>query len=268
MRSVGAVAIHHGSLDRKIRAAAEGLLAAGRLKCVVCTSSLDLGVDFAPVDQVLQVGSPKGVARLVQRAGRSGHQPGAASKVLGVPAHAFELIEFAAARDAAGAGRIESRLPVDRPLDVLVQHLMTMACAGGFHEEELRREVRSTHAFRGLGDDDWMWAMDFVRRGGPALRAYPHFARIVPGPDGRWVAADDGMARAHRTSIGTITAESSMTVKYASGKVLGNIEEGFIARLTAGARFIFSGRLLEIVRVRGMVVTVAPARSKSGIVPR
>ena len=267
---LGSVAIHHGSLDRKLRSRVEEMLAAGKLKCVVCTSSLDLGVDFAPVDQVLQIGSPKGIARLVQRAGRSGHRPGAPSRVLGVPANAFELVEFCAAREAAHAGRIESRPPLDKPLDVLVQHLVTIACAGGFIEADLKREVRSAHAFKDLTDREWSWAMDFVARGGPALTAYPHFARITPAPDDprRWIVASERIARAHRMTIGTITAETSMTVKYSSGKTIGHIEESFIARLEVGARFVFAGRVLELQRVRDMTAYVVRARGKSGIVPR
>jgi ATP-dependent Lhr-like helicase len=264
---LGQVAIHHGSLDRSLRAKVEAMLDLGRLKCVVCTSSLDLGVDFAPVDQVLQVGSPKGIARLVQRAGRSGHRPGARSRVLGVPAHAFELIEFAAARDAAAEGRIESRPPIERALDVLVQHLVTMACAGGFVERELRHEIMSSHAYAGLTDREWDWAMEFVRQGGPALTAYPHFARVV-FKDGRWIPPDDRSARLHRMGIGTITAETSMSVKYLSGRTLGHIEESFIARLPVGARFIFAGKVLELLRVREMSAYVQRARRKSGIVPR
>lgn len=268
---LGQVAIHHGSLDRKLRARVEDMLADGKLKCVVCTSSLDLGVDFAPVDQVLQVGSPKGVARLVQRAGRSGHRPGAASRVLGVPANAFELIEFCAARAAAQSGQIESRPPIDKPLDVLVQHIATMACAGGFDAHELLREIRTSHAFKDMTDRDWAWAMDFVSRGGPALTAYPHFARIIQKPDDstrRWFIASDRMARAHRMSIGTIAGETSMSVKYMSGKTLGHIEESFIARLEVGAKFVFAGKVLELLRVKDMAAYVARARTKSGIVPR
>lgn len=264
---LGQVAIHHGSLDRSLRAKVEAMLDAGRLKCVVCTSSLDLGVDFAPVDQVLQVGSPKGIARLVQRAGRSGHQPGARSRVLGVPAHAFELIEFAAARDAAREGRIESRPPIEGALDVLVQHLATMACAGGFVESDLRREVVTTNAYAGLGDREWNWAMDFVHQGGPALTAYPHFSRIT-FREGRWVVPDDRLARMHRMTIGTITGETSMSVKYRSGKTVGHIEESFIARLSVGARFVFSGMVLELLRVREMTAYVQRSTKKSGIVPR
>lgn len=266
---LGAVAIHHGSLDRDLRAQVEGLLADGRLKCVVCTSSLDLGVDFAPVDQVLQVGSPKGVARLMQRAGRSGHRPGAVSALLGVPTHAFELVEFAAAREAADAGQIESRPPILRPLDVLTQHLVTMACAGGFDEADLKREVRSTHAFKDLSEHDWAWVLDFVTRGGDALKAYPSFARVRLNPaTGLHEASSPAAARMHRATIGTITAETVMSVKYLSGKTLGHIEEDFVAKLSPGSRFVFAGKVLEIVKTHNMSVLVRPTKNKSGIVPR
>lgn len=265
---MGQVAIHHGSLDRKLRGRIEVMLGEGKLKCVVCTSSLDLGVDFAPVDQVLQVGSPKGVARLVQRAGRSGHQPGAKSRVLGVPANAFELIEFAAAREAAAAGQIEERTPLRKSMDVLVQHMVTVSCAGGFDENELKREVRSTHAFAAMTEEEWGWAMDFVTRGGPALKAYPDYARVRMNDEGRWIAASDRLARRHRMGIGTITSESSMTVKYTSGKTLGHVEESFVSRLSPGSRFVLSGRVLELIRVRDMTAYVRRATRKSGIVPR
>lgn len=267
---LGAVAIHHGSLDRKIRDRVEEMLSTGRLRCVVCTSSLDLGVDFAPVEQVIQLGSPKGVGRLVQRAGRSGHRPGATSVAVCVPTHAFELVEFAGARDSArkGAGAIEGREPVLRPMDVLVQHLVTVACGGGFLEAELLEEVRGTHAFAGLGAEQWTWAMDFVRRGGPALTAYPEYAKIGPDATGRYLPVSDRIARQHRLTIGTITGELSMTVRLASGKTLGTIEESFLARLPVGARFLFAGRTLELLRVREMSAYVRPAKSRSGIAPR
>ena len=173
------LALHHGSLDRDLRAYVEDRLRAGTIRAVVCTSSLDLGVDFSPVDQVLQIGSPKGIARLLQRAGRSGHQPGALSRVVCVPTHAFELVEFAAARQAALAGQIEGRDPVDRPLDVLAQHLVTVALGGGFSTRQLLDEVRTTHAFRRLSRFEWQWVLDFVTRGGAgaagisAIRPHP-----------------------------------------------------------------------------------------------
>lgn len=265
----GQLAIHHGSLDRALRSKVESLLALGKLKCVVCTSSLDLGVDFAPVDQVIQIGSPKGVGRLLQRAGRSGHQPGAVSRLLGVPTHAFELIEFAAVRDAAALARIEPRTPLERPLDVLVQHIVTVACgqgALGFDAPALLQEVRSTFAFRHLSDLDWAWAMDFVSRGGQALSAYPNFARIIQR-NGLWFIPSERMARAHRLTIGTITGETSMKVRYLSGATLGTIEESFIARLAVGDRFVFSGRALELLRVRDMTAFVRRAKGTSGAVP-
>ncbi|MFN7020923.1 MAG: ligase-associated DNA damage response DEXH box helicase [Phycisphaerales bacterium] len=265
---LGEVAIHHGSLDRSVRDKVEALLDQGRLRCVVCTSSLDLGVDFQPVDRVFQLGSPKGIARLVQRAGRSGHRPGAASAVVGVPTHSFELVEFAAARDAALAGRVEARPPLDRPLDVLVQHLVTCACGGGFDEGSLLGEVRSTHAFGRMTDEQWTWAMDFVRRGGRALTAYPEYARIARREDGLWFPASDRIARMHRLSIGTITADQAMTVQYASGRRLGTVEESFVAWLMPGSRFVFAGKVLELVKVRGMTVHVRPAKRRSATVPK
>lgn len=264
---LGAIAIHHGSLDKALRAKVESMLAEGRLACVVCTSSLDLGVDFQPVDQVLQLGSPKGVARLLQRAGRSGHRPGASSRIVGVPTNAFELIEFAAARDAATMARVEARPPIERPLDVLVQHLVTIACAGGFVEDDLKREVRSTHSFMHLTDEHWAWCMDFVTRGGSALSAYPNFARITCR-DHRWQVASDRTARTHRLTIGTISAETSLSVKLLSGRNLGHIEENFVARIVAGDRFIFAGRVLEFVRLRENTVFVQPSKNTSGLVPR
>ncbi|MBC7773020.1 MAG: DEAD/DEAH box helicase, partial [Pyrinomonadaceae bacterium] len=176
---LGTVAIHHGSIDHDIRSRVEAMLKAGKARCVVCTSSLDLGVDFSPVDQVIQVGSPKGVARLLQRAGRSGHRPGAVSRIVCVPTHAFELMEFAAVRDAVANRQIESREPLDRPFDVLAQHLVTIAMGGGFDEQSLLDEVRTTYAYAGLSDQEWQWAMDFVKRGGQSLVMYPQYARVV-----------------------------------------------------------------------------------------
>jgi ATP-dependent Lhr-like helicase len=169
------LALHHGSVDRDLRTQAEEGLRRGRLKCVVATSSLDLGVDFGPVEQVMQIGSPKGIARLLQRAGRSGHAPGAASRLVCVPTHALELIECAAARQAAEAGTVESRPPLTAALDCLAQHVVTVACSGGFREADLRAEVSGTRAFADLDDASWRWALDFAARGGPALAAYPDY---------------------------------------------------------------------------------------------
>lgn len=263
----GEIALHHGSLDRKARDWVEEALRQGRLRCVVATSTLDLGVDFAPVDRVLQIGSPKGVARLLQRGGRSGHSPGRQSRVTCVPTNAWELVEVAAARDAVEAGMVESRLPVERPLDVLVQHLVTVALGGGFRPDHLLAEVRSTRAYAALRDDEWAWALDFVTRGGSALTAYPEFSRVVER-DGLHVVEDRRIAHRHRMAIGTIVSDASIRVQYLRGAKLGSVEESFIARLRPGDRFMFGGKPLEFVRVRDMVAWVRRAKSTKGAIPR
>ncbi|MDP1662158.1 MAG: ligase-associated DNA damage response DEXH box helicase [Phycisphaerales bacterium] len=270
---MGKVAIHHGSLDRKLRGRVEEAVKAGELKCVVCTSSLDLGVDFAPVDQVIQIGSPKGIARFLQRAGRSGHQPGGVSKIVCVPTNALELVEFAAARDAiaaeGGPVDVEEREPLVLAMDVLVQHMMTVAVGGGFDERRLLAEVRTTNAFNALTDDQWRWAMDYIHRGGPALTAYAHYARATQDdpPDGLWRMSAASLVRNHRLNIGTITSDASIAVRMANGKVLGSVEESFIGRMAPGDIFAFSGRVLELVRVRDMTAVVRPARRARGNVP-
>jgi ATP-dependent helicase Lhr and Lhr-like helicase len=264
----GAIALHHGSLERKTREFVEEGLRSGLLRCVVATSSLDLGVDFSPVDRVLQIGSPKGVARLLQRAGRSGHRPGATSRVTCVPTHALELIEVAAARDGVEAAAVESRLPVERPLDLLAQHVVTVALGGGFRPDELLAEVRSTAAYAELRDDEWAWVLDFVTRGGDALTAYPEFHRVVRDDEGKYVVEDAGVARRHRMAIGTIVSDASITVQYLRGARLGTVEESFIARLKPGDRFVFSGKPLEFVRVRDMKAWVRKAPNSKGAIPR
>jgi ATP-dependent Lhr-like helicase len=261
------VGIHHGSLERAIRSGVEQLLSAGDLRCVVCTSSMDLGVDFAPVDQVVQLGSPKGIARLMQRAGRSGHQPGATSRILCVPTHAFELVEFAAARAGVQARDLEARLPLEKPLDVLTQHLVTLAASGGFVADELKAEVRATWAYRDLTDEEWAWCLDFLTRGGKTLGAYPEHHKLRAN-HGHYTVSTPRIERMHRMSIGTITSDSAMRVRMQRGAVLGTIEESFIARLKPGDVFVFAGRLVELARVRELTATVRPAKRKRGIVPR
>jgi ATP-dependent Lhr-like helicase len=263
----GEIALHHGSLDRKVRDFVEAALSAGALRCVVATSSLDLGVDFSSVDRVLQVGSPKGIARLAQRAGRSGHQPGALSRVTCVPTNAFELVEVAAARRALEAGRIEPRTPQEKPLDVLAQHLVTVAVGGGFRAPELYEEVRTAWAYRDLTPTEWDWTLDFVTRGGPALAAYPEYRRVVER-DGLFTVPDRAVARRHRLSIGTITSDAAIAVQYVSGGRLGTVEESFIARLRPGERFIFAGRVLELAEIRDLTAWVRRAKGKSNAVPR
>jgi len=263
----GAIALHHGSLDRKRREWVENGLRTGKLRCVVATSSLDLGVDFSPVDRVLQIGSPKGVARLLQRAGRSGHRPGATSRVTCAPTNALELVEVAAARDGVEQGLLEARLPMERPLDVLAQHVVTVALGGGFVAEELLGEVRSTRAYASLTDAEWAWVLEFLTSGGDALRAYPEYARITL-VGGRYVVTNDEIARRHRMSIGTIVGDAQIGVAYLRGDSLGSVEESFVARLKPGDRFVFAGTPLEFVRVRDMKAWVRRAPNGKGAVPR
>ena len=263
----GVIALHHGSLERKRREWVEEGLRTGRLRCVVATSSLDLGVDFTPVDRVLQVGSPKGVARLLQRAGRSGHRPGATSRVTCVPTNALELVEIAAARDGVERGALESRLQLERPLDVLAQHVVTVALGGGFDAAQLLDEVRTTRAYAALSDVEWAWVIEFLTFGGDALRAYPEYARITL-VDGRYVVTNDEIARRHRMSIGTIVGDAQIGVQYLRGGSLGSVEESFVARLKPGDRFVFAGTPLEFVRVRDMKAWVRRAPNGKGAIPR
>ena len=268
----GLIALHHGSLAREVRDWVERSLKDGRLKAVVCTSSLDLGVDFLPVERVLQIGSVKGIARLMQRAGRSGHAPGRASRITLVPTHSLELVEAAAAKAAVAARMIEPRESPRNPLDVLVQHLVSMALAGGFRPDELLSEVRSTWAYQDLSDEQWRWALAFVRHGGHSLTAYPDYQRVEPDAEGRWQVPNARLARRHRMSIGTIVSDASIQLKYWSkgggGKALGSVEEGFIARLKPGDGFLFGGRLLELVRVENMTAYVKRTTGKKAAVPR
>lgn len=263
----GEMALHHGSLAAETRRFVEDGLREGSLRCVVATSSLDLGVDFSPVDRVLQVGSPKGVARLLQRAGRSGHQPGVASRVTCVPAHALELVEVAAVRSAVRGEQLEGREPLDRPLDVLVQHVVTIATGGGFRSDELLREVRRAYAYRWLTDEEWQWVLSFTGSGGAALATYPDYRRVVPR-NGVYRVANRQVAQRHRMSIGTITSDPMIQVKYLRGRTLGNINESFISRLAPGDKFVFAGRVLELLRMRDMTAYVKRARGREGAIPR
>jgi ATP-dependent helicase Lhr and Lhr-like helicase len=285
----GLIALHHGSIDKATREWVELGLKGGRLLAVVATSSLDLGVDFLPVERVLQIGSAKGVARLLQRAGRSGHAPGRPSRITLVPTNTLELVEAAAARTAALAGRVESRRTPAQPLDVLVQHLVTVALGGdvdaagrpcsGFDAQTLYAEVRSAPAYADLGRAAFDWALAFCARGGDSLSAYPEYHRIALQPDAalgdaappRWQVPDRGIARRHRLQVGTIVSDASMQLKWWSqaggGATLGTIEEGFIARLNKGDVFVFGGRLLEYVCTRELAAYVKRASKPKGVVP-
>lgn len=264
----GLIALHHGSLDKEVRDWVEQGIKQGKLKAVVCTSSLDLGVDFLPVERVLQIGSAKGIARLLQRAGRSGHAPGRVSRLTLVPTQSMELLEAAGAIQAVAARDIEARPVPDKPLDVLVQHLVTIALGGGFRSEELLAEVRTAWSYRNLTDDEWQWALDFVARGGQTLVAYPEYRRVLPDEQGVYRVPDVALGRRHRMGIGTIVADASLQVKYVSGGRLGSVEESFISRLRKGDHFLFAGRILEFVRLHEMTAYVRRATGARGAVPR
>ncbi len=263
----GTIALHHGSLSKKIRRWVEKSLHDGDLKAVVCTSSLDLGVDFTPVETVVQVGSPKGVARFLQRAGRSGHQPGSTSRIYFVPTNALELIEAAALKTAAtDKVALESRDPILKPYDVLIQYLITLAVSDGFNAPELFKEVKSTFAYQTITEKEWNWIMDFITTGGQSLGSYDEYSKVVE-EDGLFKVVDKKIKRRHRMSIGTIASDTMMRVKYLKGANLGSIEEWFIASLNPGEKFWFAGRSLELVRTKNMTAYVRRANTSKAKVP-
>ena len=261
------IGIHHGSIDRKERKQVEDRLREGTIRAVVCTSSLDLGVDFSPVDQVIQIGGPKGVARLLQRAGRCGHQPGAVSRVICVPTHAMEMVEYAAAREAINERRIEARDPLRSPLDLLAQHLITLALGGGFFSKDAIKEVRSAWSYRDITEEEWGWVLDFIIRGGDTLRAYDQFKRVVVDANGLHSVESRIISRFHRMSIGTITSDPAIEVKFSTGRRLGTVEESFISRIKPGSNFYFGGKLLALKRVRDLTAVVTLAKRGKGAIP-
>ncbi len=263
----GLMAMHHGSLDRELREWVENAISDGSLKAVVCTSSLDLGVDFRPVDNVVQIGGPKGVARFIQRAGRSGHRPGEKSLIHFVPTHALELLEASALQEALLQDYVEKRVPLRACFDVLVQYLVTLAVSDGFRAEELLPEIRSTWCFQDLSDEEWRWCLQFITVGGPSLRQYDEFHRVT-WDDGVFRVANTNIARRHRLHIGTIVSDSMLRVRYQTGGNLGSIEEYFISRLKPGDVFWFAGKVLELIQVREMDVMVRRSHRKTGTVPQ
>lgn len=262
------LALHHGSLSMGVRQSVEKGVRDGQIRCVVSTSSLDLGVDFPEVDQVFQVGSPKGLSRLLQRAGRAKHQPGETGVLLSAPTHALELAEFAAAREALKHHAIEPRVPLTLTLDVLAQHCVTRALGGGFESDGLFEQVKKTHAFRHLTKAQWEAVLKFIVQGGEALEHYPEYRRVTLDNDGIYRVNDRRIAFRHRLSIGTITSDGAMLVKYAKGGTLGSVEEQFITRLKPRDVFHFAGKALELVQVRDMTAFVRLAKNISGTVPR
>lgn len=263
----GILAMHHGSIDRDLRNWVEDALHKGILKAVVCTSSLDLGVDFRPVDTIIQVGSPKGVSRFIQRAGRSGHRPGAPSRILFLPTHSLELIEAAALREAIAEEQIEAREPMVRCFDVLVQYLVTLAVSDGFDPKQILSEVRGTFAYASISEEEWNWVLQFITTGGHSLREYDAYHKVVVDDSGLWRVTDKGVAMRHRMSIGTIVGDSVLQVKFLRGGRLGTIEEWFITKLNPGDVFGFAGRFLELVRVNGNDVLVRKTNEKSAKIP-
>ena len=262
----GDIALHHGSLDKEVRAWVELGLKEGRLRAVVATSSLDLGVDFLPVERVLQIGSAKGVARLVQRAGRSGHAPGRASRITLVPTNTLDLLEAAGARNAVAAKIIEKREVPVKPHDVLVQHMVTLALGSGFTPNALFAEVKTAWSYRDLTQAEFDWALAFCERGGASLTAYPDYHRISPDGEGIYRVPNAAVARRHRMGIGTIVSDGSLQVKFLSGAKIGTVEEGFVARLNKGDCFVFGGRVLEFIRVHEMSAYVKKAVKNKGMV--
>ena len=275
----GLLALHHSAIDRAEREAIEARVKAGELRWVVCTSSLDLGVDFQPVERVVQIGSAKNLARLLQRAGRSAHTPGGTSQVLFMPTNALELLELSAMRRGLAAGLVEHRRPPQLPLDVLLQHLVTLACGPGFLPEEALTAVRRSWSFRQLTDAQWQWCLAFLEHGGQCLAAYPRYRKLMrcrleagdepaaAGEPFRYRVLDKAIARLHRFNIGTITADRSITVRFVRGAVIGHVEEAFIGRLKPGDVFFFAGRQLEFVRLREMTAMVKATAKKSATVP-
>ncbi|MFY0601228.1 MAG: ligase-associated DNA damage response DEXH box helicase [Cyclobacteriaceae bacterium] len=263
----GLIAMHHGSINHDIRGWVEDALHEGKLKCVVCTSSLDLGVDFRPVDTVIQVGGPKGVSRFFQRAGRSGHRPGEVSKIYFVPTHSLELVEGAALRQAIEEKQFESRKPLEKCMDVLVQYMVTLSVSGGFKPLQILEEIRNTFCYRLINSEEWHWAMDFITTGGKTLGQYDEFARVY-NDEGIFKIINKKAAMRHKLSIGTIVGDPSLSVKFLTGGHIGTIEESFISRLNPGDRFWFAGKNLEFVMIKDMTVLVRKSKRKSGLTPQ
>jgi ATP-dependent Lhr-like helicase len=262
----GQIAIHHGSIDYELRNWIEEAIHTGALKAVISTSSLDLGVDFKPVDTVVQIGSPKGVARFLQRAGRSGHSPYETSVIYFLPTHALELVEAAAIKEAARTQDIESRQPVVMAYDTLIQYLVTLAVGDGFDDEKIFQEVKATHAYRELLDSEWSWIMQFITSGGDSLTAYNEFNKVVK-EEGLWKVASRQIAMRHRLHIGTIVSDAMLKVKYMTGGYVGMLEESFIAKIKPGNSFALAGRVLEFVMVKDMTVLVRKSKLKTAITP-
>ena len=263
----GNIAMHHGSIDKKIRLWVEDALREEQLKVVVCTSSLDLGVDFSPVENCVQIGSPKGVGRFIQRAGRSGHRPKAGSTIHFLPTHAMELIESVALQRGIEQQQIEDRIPFLNSYDVLLQFLMTLAVGKGFQPKELFPIIQNTFCFQTLDEERWQWLLNFLVKGSQSLEHYDEYKKVSVLEDGSLKVLNKGIAMRHRLSMGTIVSDANLKVRYQKGGYLGTVEEWFVAKLKPGDVFTFSGRNLELLRMHNMEVIVRKSKSKKVVFP-
>ncbi len=262
----GEVAMHHGSINKETRIWVENAIRNESLRACVCTSSLDLGVDFAPVETIIQVGGPKGVARFLQRAGRSGHRPGETSVIHFLPTHALELIEASALQKAVATQAVEDRLPYILCYDVLIQYLCTLAVSGGFYPNEIYPEVKNTFCFAAITDEEWKWCLDFIVYGSSSLQSYDEYKKVKIDDTGRYFIDDRRIAMRHRLQMGTIVGSTTVTVKYQSGGYIGSVEEYFISKMDRGDVFIFAGRTLEFIRLKGMIAHVKTTNKKTNTV--
>lgn len=263
----GELAMHHGSINKETRRWVENAIRNESLKAVVCTSSLDLGVDFAPVESIVQIGSSKGVARFIQRAGRSGHQPGKESVIYFLPTHAMELIEASALQKAVASRQVEDRMPYVFSYDVLVQYLTTLAVSDGFYPNEIKAEIAATFCFQDISEEQWNWALNYLVSGGKSLQTYDDFKKVEIEEDGKFCVTSRGVAMRHRLQIGTIVSDAVLQVKYLGGGFIGSIEEWFISKLQPGDVFTFAGRNLELIRIKNMQVLVRKSKQKTAKVP-
>lgn len=263
----GQMAMHHGSMNKETRLWVEEALRNDALKLVVCTSSLDLGVDFSPVESCIQVGSPKGVGRFLQRAGRSGHQPGASSTIYFLPTHAMELIEALALQTAIQKNSIEDRIPYLNSYDVLLQFLMTLAVGDGFVPQQLFPIIQRTFCYQTLTPETWQWCLNFIRQGSQSLENYDEYKKITVDDSGRYRVANRSIAMRHRMTIGTIVSDADLLVKYQKGGFIGTIEEWFVAKLVPGDVFTFGGKNLELIKIQNNQVLVKKSKAKKAKIP-
>lgn len=263
----GEMAMHHGSINKETRLWVEQAIRNESLKAVVCTSSLDLGVDFAPVETVIQIGGPKGVARFLQRAGRSGHRPGKESVIHFLPTHAIELVEASAMQKAVLNSAVEDRIPYLNSFDVLIQYLTTLAVSDGFYPDEIYPEIKQAFCYQTLTEEQWQWLLNFLVMGSQSLKSYDEYKKVEVEEDGKFKVNSRTVAMRHRFQIGTIVGDATVSVRYQKGGYIGSIEEYFISKLSPGDVFTFAGRNLEFIRIKGMAAHVRNSKKRTNKVP-